>query len=141
MCFCTLHSNIKVASSDLHTKQRPLAAGFKDIERIDHATIAWSDSAIALKRKRLQVYIIIIITHPSLSLSLSEKSKLTEVDFTGCSATVEHVDARADKNCPSPPPPAGKCHLSVCHSDFQFGSGKHQLQLDELLRLAWPNRT
>ena len=44
-------------SSDLHTKYRPLAAGFKayyPTERTEHATIAWSDCAI-------QVCIIIII--------------------------------------------------------------------------------
>ena len=35
-------------SSDLRTKQRPLAAGFKVLYYTEHATIAWSDCAIRL---------------------------------------------------------------------------------------------
>ena len=59
MYFCTIILNNRVVSSDVHTEQRPLAAGFKayyPTERTEHATIAWSDYIICA----IQVQIIII---------------------------------------------------------------------------------
>ena len=56
MYFCTVDLNGRVMSGDFHTKQRPLAAGFKGFyptERTEHATIVTA----------LLVYVIII---PSL---------------------------------------------------------------------------
>ena len=49
MYFCMVNLNSRAVSSDLHTKQRPLAAGFKAFyptERTEHAAIARSDCAI-----------------------------------------------------------------------------------------------
>ena len=49
LCTSVHWINSSVVSSDLHSKQRPLAAGFKadyPTERTEHITIAWSDCTV-----------------------------------------------------------------------------------------------
>ena len=71
MYFCTVNLNSRVVSCDLHTKYRPLAAGFKAYYPTEHAAIAQSDCTILD-----YMYIVIIIISAGVFYFISSSDNM-----------------------------------------------------------------